>query len=96
MKHQAEQLQLGDIPMSAKRSPAFADTDPITFGQYEARPLQDVPADYLKYLWKNELAKYSRDGVPDNLKPMVLSKVMLANYIWNSKSAIEQELGEVL
>jgi len=29
------------------------DTDPMPFGQYKGKPMQDVPANYLHWLWSN-------------------------------------------
>lgn len=31
----------------------LADTDPMPFGQYKGKPMQDVPACYLHWLWCN-------------------------------------------
>lgn len=77
-----------------KRSPALIDTDPMPFGKHRGEPLQDVPARYLAWLWGDGLHEHSGNG---DLTPSWLNeKRKLANYIWNSKSAIELELGESL
>ena len=34
-----------------KRSPALTDTDPMPFGKYKGTLMQDVPPDYLAWLW---------------------------------------------
>lgn len=36
-----------------KRYPALADLDPMPFGKFKGKPMQDVPATYLRWL-KNE------------------------------------------
>lgn len=78
-----------------KRYPARTDTDPMPFGKYKGEPMQDVPASYLAWLWRDGLRDYSRSR-PDGIPAFVRDKTLVANYIWNSKSAIEQELGETL
>ena len=30
----------------------LADTDPMPFGKHKGEPMQDVPASYLHWLWK--------------------------------------------
>lgn len=77
-----------------KRQPAFTDTDPMPFGKHKGEPLQDVPASYLAWLWRDGLREFSRNYNRDT-EP-VPERTALANYIWNSKSAIEQEIGETL
>lgn len=37
------------------KRPVVKDTDPMPFGQYKGKPMQDVPARYLHYLWTNGL-----------------------------------------
>lgn len=76
-----------------KRYPALTDTDPMPFGKHKGEPLQDVPASYLAWLWRDGVHEYSG---PDELPGYLNEKRKLANYIWNSKSAIEQEIGETL
>jgi uncharacterized protein (DUF3820 family) len=34
---------------------ALSDTDPMPFGKYKKQPMQDVPVDYLHWLWNNNL-----------------------------------------
>lgn len=63
-----------------KRQPAYADNDLMPFGKFKGTPLQDVPADYLLWLWSKRPS----------------SDLKLDNYIWNSKEAIEMETGEEL
>lgn len=85
-----------------KRQPAFTDTDPMPFGKHRGEPLQDVPARYLAWLWRDGLREYSqnRPGLTENstidMPHALFDKYRLANYIHNSKSAIEQEIGETL
>jgi uncharacterized protein (DUF3820 family) len=33
----------------------LTDLDPMPFGKFKGKPMQDVPADYLHYLWTNGL-----------------------------------------
>lgn len=82
---------------AGKRQPAFTDTDPMPFGKYKGEPLQDVPASYLRWLW-NELKadNFHKASVGPVLPDHISVKVKLANYIHNSRAAIEQELGETL
>lgn len=75
-----------------KRYPAFIDTDPMPFGKHRGELLQDVPASYLGWLW-GEIKEYSKGFENPNVPMSFKEKVMLANYIWNSKSALELELG---
>lgn len=56
--------------------------------------MQDVPASYLAWLWRDGLRQFSGGG---ELEPQhVNEKRRLANYIWNSKAALELETGETL
>lgn len=57
-------------------SPAvrLSDTDPMPFGKFKGKPMQDVPASYLHWLWNNgakndtlPVANYIRDNL-DALK----------------------------
>lgn len=81
-----------------KRSPAFQDTDAMTFGKHRGELLQDVPPRYLVWLWQDGgLNMFSKNLPTDQIhlyKQQVVDKVKLANYIWNSKEAIEQEIGD--
>lgn len=36
-----------------KRLPALTDSDPMPFGKYKNKPMKDVPATYLAWLWNN-------------------------------------------
>lgn len=82
-----------------KRQPAFTDTDAIQFGKHRGELLQDVPAHYLRWLWTDGgFRQYSRSytEIAEITFPnrSIHDKVKLANYIWNSREAIEQELGD--
>ncbi len=80
-----------------KRYPAFGDTDPMPFGKHKGELLQDVPPRYLQWLWGElKVDGYHKASVGPVLPEHISVKVKLANYIWNSKSALEQELGESL
>jgi hypothetical protein len=79
-----------------KRYPAFEDTDPMPFGEHKDELLDDVPARYLVWLWREGLQdEYGRSNVyKEELPDWMKSKAKLANYIWNSKQALEMEIGE--
>ena len=45
------------------------DTSPMPFGKYEGKPMQDVPASYLHWLWSNGMReKVGRNYVADYIK----------------------------
>lgn len=52
------------------------DLDPMPFGEHKGTPMQDVPVNYLHYLWTR--------GLKTEKKPV-------ANYIRRSLSALKQE-----
>ncbi len=81
-----------------KRFPAFDDLSLMPFGKYKDQLLQDIPANYFRWL-KDILEK---EGFNINPKPEVFKlqlkwqqdKYKLYNYIWNSQDALQMELGE--
>lgn len=54
----------------------LTDLDPMPFGKHKGKPMQDVPASYLHYLWEN--------GMKDEDAPV-------ANYIRRSLHAVREE-----
>lgn len=60
-----------------KRTPAYTHDDRMPFGKHKDIRLMHVPAAYFAWLWEQ--------------RP--LSDKKLENYIWNSKEALEEELG---
>lgn len=76
-----------------KRHPAFTDTDPMPFGKHKGEPLQDVPASYLAWLWRDGIHEFSGNG---DFPAWLADKRKLANYIHNSRDAIASEIGETL
>lgn len=78
-----------------KRSPAFIDTDPMPFGQHKGEPLQDVPASYLAWMYGQLRADgYNNPTALAALTdPAFQDRIKLANYLHNSKEALELELG---
>lgn len=42
----------------------YSDHTPIPFGKYKDRPLKDVPADYLLYLWDKDNGLWREKGDP--------------------------------
>lgn len=53
------------------------DTDPMPWGKYKGTPMQDVPADYLHWLYTNFGMKFKSGPVGD--------------YILRNKAALKQE-----
>lgn len=43
--------------------PSLVDMSPMPFGKYKGRPMEDVPASYLHWLWSN-WSKEERDQKP--------------------------------
>ena len=81
-----------------KKSPAYTDLDVMPFGKHKNELLQDVPAHYFRWLWTDgDIKTYCKD-VPkhdvDKQRLWILEKIKLANYIWNSQSALQQELND--
>lgn len=68
-----------------KRKPALIDTDRMPFGKWKGERMMDIPPKYLQWLYY----EIQKGGINN-------SNDIVYNYIWNSKEAIEQELGEEL
>lgn len=66
-----------------KKKPALIDTDRMPFGKFKGERMQDIPPSYLRWLYDN----IRQNGVNR-------SNELVYNYIYNSKEAIEMELGE--
>jgi len=47
----------------AKEEMILGDTDPMPFGQYKGKPMQDVPASYFHWLWINGLREDRQSDV---------------------------------
>lgn len=56
----------------------LSDTSPMPFGKHKGKPMQDVPASYLHYLWTS--GKRAEVGRSD-----------VADYIHTNLAALEQE-----
>lgn len=54
----------------------LTDLSPMPFGKHKGKPMQDVPASYLHYLWSN--------GLSDEKSPV-------ANYIRQNLDALKRE-----
>lgn len=76
-----------------KKQPAYTDLDLMPFGKHKGEPMQDVPAHYLRWLWTEGDCKPFCGAKPTGHNNTD-QKIKLANYIWNSKSAIEEELND--
>lgn len=59
-----------------KRHPALTDLDPMPFGKHKGKPMQDVPASYLRWLREESDCTHTE----------------VMNYIHNSWDAIKMEL----
>lgn len=80
-----------------KRQPAYNDLSLMPFGKYKGEPLQDIPASYLQWLWRDGIRDFSRNTTEGKDTPIsVREKILLGNYIWNSQNALEEETGESL
>jgi len=84
-----------------KRSPAFEDTDKMPFGKHEGKPLSDVPAYYLMWLYKEMLPNYKNFELTTHTSTVqgmtteeTLKRVKLFNYMWNSMDALNEETKE--
>lgn len=60
-----------------KKEPAYTDVDKMPWGKHRGVAMQDVPTDYLAWLWHNE------GGCSD---------MKVKNYIWNSRHALNEDL----
>lgn len=84
MKHESRQLPLFMMSYE-KKHPALIDTDRMPFGKHKGIPMSDVPPSYLRWLFYN----IQENGITKNNE-------LVYNYIWNSKDALEMELGSKL
>jgi len=46
----------------------LTDLDPMPFGKYAGKPLQDVPAEYFHWLWQQGLKRRRDSLVADYIK----------------------------
>lgn len=64
--------------------PELTDTDPMPFGMHKDKPLQDVPASYLHYLWANGLKSNKQSPVADYIRRNINAlKQELPDAIWS-------------
>lgn len=75
-----------------KLEPAFTDLDRIWFGKHSGECLQDVPESYLSWLWWEADYRLYKGETSQEMAGLVSNKTCLANYIWNSRNAINMEL----
>ncbi len=68
-----------------KRKPTLIDTDRMPWGKWKGERMQDIPPAYLRWLYYN----IKQEGITRNNE-------LVYNYIWNSKDALAEELGEEL
>lgn len=54
------------------------DTDPMPFGKYRGTMMQDVPADYLHFLWRTGMSQKTKTDP-------------VADYIDRNRTALAQE-----
>ncbi len=60
----------------------LTDTDPMPFGKYNGDPMQDVPASYLHWLWK-EIQYDKTSNVGDYIRRNIDAlKQEYSNGIW--------------
>lgn len=60
----------------------MTDTDPIPFGKFKGHPMQDVPVEYLHYLWQSGM-KNDQTG-------------QVACYIRTNLNALKMENGDLI
>lgn len=46
----------------------LTDTDPMPFGKHKGKPMQDVPAAYLHWLWNNGAKDDQQSNVADYIR----------------------------
>ena len=46
----------------------LTDTDPMPFGKHKGKPMQDVPAAYLHWLWNNVAKSDQQSNVADYIR----------------------------
>lgn len=70
----------------------FDDLTPMPFGRYTGKPMQDVPVEYLHYMWTKYVSKIKTD-LPDDvqLKPHEYNNLLLARYIKKNLEALKDE-----
>lgn len=92
-KQQEFNMSLNAQGKPNKYEPALDDTSLMPFGKYKGEPMSDISASYLAWLWDNfndfGLKCYVGNGT-------IGSNRMLANYIWNSRNDINEELGRTV
>lgn len=66
----------------------YDDLTPMPFGKYKGTPLQDVPADYLHYLWSSGLKNPNQQPTSWNES--------LHHYIKKNLHALKKELPDAI
>ena len=61
----------------------LTDVSPMPFGKYRGKPMEDVPASYLHWLWNDGLNENSGDGVHQYIvESMAALEIEVPNAIW--------------
>jgi len=68
---------MDELPNSGQKVSGWEDTTPIPFGKYRGKQLQEVPADYLFFI-------YDYSWVKDNYPALIV-------YIDKNRKLLEQE-----
>jgi uncharacterized protein (DUF3820 family) len=62
----------------------LSDIDPMPFGKFKGKPMQDVPSSYLHYLWQNGLKDDKQSNVADYIRRNLNAlKVEYRDGIWS-------------
>lgn len=62
------------------------DLSPMPFGMYKGKPMQDIPASYLHYLWINNLKNHSPGS----------NQEAVYNYIKENVHALKKENSDLI
>ena len=68
-------LEFFDVDMSGKKVPTYEDSDLMPFGKHKGKRMEEVPANYLHWLWTQ--------------RP--ISDKKLENYIFNNIAVLKDE-----
>jgi Uncharacterized protein conserved in bacteria len=74
-----------DMRVEDKKSPALVDTDKMPWGRHKGKRMMDIPPAYLRWLYYD----IQQNGITER-------NDVVYNYIYNSKDALAEELGEEL
>lgn len=75
----------------------LSDIDQMPFGKFIGTPLQDVPVNYLHYLWTAaNFSKIKLDKVPDNASKHQINSFQVAEYINRNLDVLKDENDDLI